>query len=456
MQNYIIESKKILKLSAPLFIAQVAQTSMGFVDTVMAGGVSATDMAAVAVATSIWLPTLLFGLGVLMALTPIIAQLNGAGKQQKIPFQVQQGVFLSLLLCIPLMLLLGNAVVIVDLMDIETVLRDKTLGYLDTVVWALPGVYLFTVLRGYCEGRSFTAPAMYIGFLGLLANIPLNWIFVYGEFGAPQLGAVGCAVATVIVYWLMTVALFFFIHFNPQLSKLKPFSCWQKPQYNTIKRQFLLGLPVALSLFFEVTLFACIAIFLAPLGAIVVAAHQVAMNFSSLIFMIPLSIGMAVSIRVGHQVGEERLQGAKVASFAAIAIGVAISIVTAFFSITFRESIALIYSDNAEVVLLAGQLMIMAAIYQFSDAIQVIAAGALRGYKDMNAIFLRTLFAYWGVGLPLGYILGRTDLLVERMGVYGFWVGTIIGLTVAAILLGQRLLWLQHRDKAFFATLAQK
>ncbi|WP_413111476.1 MATE family efflux transporter [Thaumasiovibrio sp. DFM-14] len=450
MKDYLTESKHLLRLALPVLLAQVAQTSMGFVDTIMAGGVSATDMAAVAVASSIWLPTMLFGLGVLQAIVPIVAQLFGAGKKEKIRYQVQQGVFLALFLSVPLMLVLYNAAYIVDLMDIEADLSNKTIAYLQIVLWAMPAILLFTALRGYCEGLSFTSPAMFIGFIGLLANIPLNWIFVYGHFGAPALGAAGCAVATLLVYWLMAVCLLAYIKLKPKLNALQPFSHWQQPHFRAQKKLFNLGLPVALAMFFEVTMFACVAIFLAPLGSVTVAAHQIAVNFSSMIFMIPLSLGIAASIRVGHRVGQMHLHGAKITSYSAIAIGFITATVTAILSVIFRHNIALIYNDNPEVLLLAGQLMLMAAIYQISDAVQVIAAGALRGYKDMQAIFVRTFIAYWLIGLPLGYVLGRTDLIVTSMGPYGFWAGTIVGLTVAALLLGQRLHWLQKQDTSYF------
>nr|WP_086938653.1 MATE family efflux transporter [Thaumasiovibrio occultus] len=448
MKRHLIESKQLLRLAVPVFIAQVAQTSMGFVDTVMAGGVSPTDMAAVAVASSVWLPTLLFGLGILMALVPVISQLYGRSKTEDIPFQLQQGIYLALILSIPLMLVLDNAALIVSKMEIEEALSAKSIDYLRTIKWAMPGVLLFTVFKGYCEGLSKTTPAMVIGFIGLAANVPLNWIFVYGKFGMPQLDAVGCAVATVMVYWLMAFALMTYIRLVPSLNKFKPFGEFHKPNLASLTRFFRLGLPVALSMFFEITLFACVAMFLAPLGSTIVASHQIAVNFSSLVFMLPLSIGIAVSIRVSHQIGAGNLDAAKVASHTAIMVGLVFASITATTSILMREKIAMVYNTDPVVVGLAGQLMLLAAIYQLSDATQVIAAGALRGYKDMNAIFVRTFISYWIVGMPTGYILGRTNLVVDAMGPHGFWIGNIIGLTVAAILLGQRLLWIQHSDRA--------
>ncbi|MCG7496439.1 MATE family efflux transporter [Vibrio sp. Of7-15] len=446
MHRYQLEIPRLIKLSTPVLIAHVAQTSMGFVDTVMAGGVSATDMAAVAVAASIWLPSILFGVGLLMALVPIVAQLNGSGQQQKIPYEVQQGFTLSLLISIPIMLILYNAEGIIRYMDVEPVLADKTIGYMHAVTWAVPAFLLFQTLRSFSDGLSLTVPAMIIGFIGLMANIPLNWIFVYGKFGAPELGAIGCGVATMIVYWLMFFAMFLYVITSKRLKQVKLFEHFHKPKLSAQIRLFKLGFPVAAAMFFEVTLFAVVAILVAPLGPITVAAHQIAINFSSIVFMLPMSIGAAVSIRVGHQLGEEQIDGAKIASHCGLLLGLFTAFITAGLTVIFREYIALLYTDNQEVITIAAQLMLFAAIYQCTDAIQVIASGALRGYKDMRAIFNRTFIAYWLCGLPLGYVLGMTDWIVEPMGAYGFWIGFIVGLSTAAVLLGLRLRWIHKQD----------
>lgn len=456
MQNYRLEAKSIIKLGIPVFIAQLAQTSMGFVDTVMAGGVSATDMAAVAVATSVWLPSILFGIGILLAMVPIIAQLNGSGRQAKIPFQVQQGVYMALILSVPIGLILYNAGHIVNYMDVEAALAEKTIGYLYAVILAVPAFLLFQVLRNLAEGMSLTIPAMVIGFIGLAANVPLNWIFVYGKFGAPELGAVGCGVATTIVYWLMLVSMFIYIKLSKRLQRIDAFAQFEKPDFPGLWRIFKMGLPVAAALFFEVTMFAVVALLIAPLGSTVVAAHQIAINFSSMIFMLPMSLGTAVSIRVSHQLGEKSTEGAARAVKLGILIGLGTAVITAALTVIFREPIIHLYNSNPEVVAIAANLMLLAAVYQCTDAIQVVAAGALRGYKDMRAIFERTFIAYWVLGVPTGYILGMTDWIVAPMGAYGFWVGIIIGLTSAAIMLGMRLHWIRKQSDAFQLAMAEK
>jgi len=441
---FYIESQKIIKLSIPLFIAQVAQVAMGFVDTLMASGVSATDMAAVAIASSIWLPCILFGVGVLMAIVPLTAQAHGANDLSIIPKIGQQGLYLALLLSVPIAFILFNAGILMSMMDIEVLLASITLQYLTAMIFAIPAFLLFQALRNYVEGLSLTKPAMAIGFLGLLVNIPLNWIFVYGKFGMPALGGAGCGVATAIVYWVMAIVLALYVLYTRKLAHYPLFKQFTTPDLAYLMRMTKLGIPVAIAIFFEVTIFAAVAILVAPLGSNIVASHQIAINFSSLIFMLPMSIANAVSIRVGFNLGKKDNIGAKKASYAGLSIGLGFSIITAICTITFKEQIVSLYSNDPDVVSLAITLILMSAIYQCVDAIQVVAAGALRGYKEMNAIFIRTFISYWVVGLPLGYLLAMTDFIIPPLGAMGFWVGITLGLTTAAILLGKKLHTIQR------------
>ncbi|MCG6262525.1 MATE family efflux transporter [Vibrio vulnificus] len=446
MHRYKKEASSLIKLATPVLIASVAQTGMGFVDTVMAGGVSATDMAAVSVAASIWLPSILFGIGLLMALVPVVAQLNGAGNREQVPFEIQQGAVMALLISIPIIAVLFQTQSILGYMNVDAAMATKTIGYIHAVMFAVPAFLLFQTLRSLTDGLSLTKPAMVIGFIGLLLNIPLNWMFVYGKLGAPALGGVGCGVATAIVYWIMFLLLLLYVTTSQRLRQIQLFTTFHPPQLKAQVKLFKLGFPVAAALFFEVTLFAVVALLVAPLGSTVVAAHQVAINFSSLVFMLPMSIGAATSIRVGHMLGEKSTEGARIASHVGILVGLSTAVFTALLTVVLREQIALLYTDNRVVITLAMHLLIFAAIYQCTDAIQVIAAGALRGYKDMRAILNRTFIAYWLLGLPTGYVLGLTDWIVEPMGAQGFWVGFIVGLSSAAVMLGVRLHWLHRQN----------
>ena len=449
MQKYFSEARQLLALAIPVIIAQVAQTSMGFVDTVMAGGYSATDMAAVAIGTSVWLPAILFGHGLLLALTPVIAPLNGSGRRDRIHHQVRQGFWLAGFVSILIMVVLWNAGYIIGSMhNIDPQLADKAVGYLRALLWGAPGYLFFQVARNQCEGLAKTKPGMVIGFLGLLVNIPVNYIFIYGHFGMPELGGVGCGVATAAVYWFMFFTMINWTKRARSMRDIRNTEVQSKPDFAVLLRLSQLGLPIALALFFEVTLFAVVALLVSPLGIVDVAGHQIALNFSSLMFVLPMSLAAAVTIRVGYRLGQGSTLDAQVAARTGLAVGVTMAFFTALFTVTLREHIALLYNDNPEVITLAAQLMLLAAVYQLSDSIQVIGSGILRGYKDTRSIFFITFTAYWVLGLPSGYILALTDLVVDRMGPAGFWIGFIIGLTAAAVLMMLRMRFLQRQPSS--------
>lgn len=457
MQKYLTEARQLLALAIPVILAQVAQTAMGFVDTIMAGAVSATDMAAVAVGTSVWLPAILFGHGLLLALTPTVAQLNGSGRRERIAEQVRQAYWLAFFVAILIMVVLWNAGYVIRAMhNIDESLAQKAEGYLHALLWGAPGYLFFQVMRNQCEGLSKTKPGMVMGFIGLLVNIPLNWIFIYGHFGMPALGGVGCGVATGSVYWVMFIVMRLWVRRMGSMRDIRMERRWSAPSRAVLQRLISLGLPVALALFFEVTLFAVVALMVSPLGIVDVAGHQIALNFSSLMFVLPLSLGVATTIRVGYRLGQGSAEQARVAAWSAQGVGVCMAAITALFTVTFRHQIALLYNDNPEVVTLAAQLMLLAAIYQFSDSIQVIGSGILRGYKDTRSIFFITFIAYWLLGLPSGYLLAMTDLIMPRLGPAGFWCGFIIGLTSAAVMMLWRIRRLQQLPAQVILTRAAR
>ncbi|XBS68060.1 MATE family efflux transporter [Acerihabitans sp. KWT182] len=446
MQKYLLEARILLSLAIPVIVAQIAQTAMGVVDTVMSGSVSATDMAAVAVGTSIWLPTILFGQGLILALTPVIAQMNGSGRRDRIAFHVRQGFWLAFLVSLLIMFLLHHSPVVISRMHhVDPLLAQKAVAYLRFLLFGAPGYLFFQVLRGQCEGLSKTKPGMVIGFLGLAANIPINYVFIYGKLGMPALGGVGCGIATASVYWLMFGIMWWYVRRAVAFKDFRPAIAVAMPHWPTLRRLSALGLPVASSLFFEVTLFAVVALLVTPLGIVSVAGHQIALNFSALMFVLPLSIGVAATIRVGFRLGENKVEDARVAAWTSLGTGVMLACVTAVLTYLFRVRIATWYNNTPAVVSMASHLMALAALYQISDSIQVIGNGILRGYKDTRSIFFITFTAYWLLGLPCGYVLGLTDYAVPAMGPSGFWIGFIIGLTSAAIMMSMRIRWLQRQ-----------
>jgi MATE family multidrug resistance protein len=446
LDNFFANTKSLLKLAYPILIAQLIQNLMSFADTVMAGRVSATDMAAVAVASSVWLPLILTIYGVIMALSAIVSQFNGEQNYAGIAKSTMQTAWIAIFMSIALICLYYLfEPVISPMAALEPELKRLMLEYLGFIVWGAPGFCLYIVLRNYAEGMSFTKPTMVISIIGLIINIPANYVFIYGEFGAPQLGGAGCGLATAIVYWAMFIAMAIYVLVAKQLKQVKLMSALALPDLNEIKKILALGFPIAMSLLFEVSLFSVVAILLAPFGAEVVASHQVAINFSGLVFMVPLSMAMAVTIKVGFAVGKKDAKQAKEICLHSVYLGLFIAIFTALGTIIFREQIASIYTTEVAVITLAAKLMFLASLFQFSDAIQVISAGALRGYKDTKAILYITFVSYWVVGLTIGLVLGLTDWIVPKTGPYGFWIGFISGLTTAAILLALRLKKVQKR-----------
>ncbi|MDY4279491.1 MAG: MATE family efflux transporter [[Pasteurella] mairii] len=440
IKEYHAEAKKLITIAIPILLAQIAQTSMGLVDTIMSGRVSAADMAAISVGASIWLPLVLFGQGLLLALPPSISYLNGSAQRHKIAHQIRQGLWIVVMISIPLGLLIYHSDKMLSLMQMEDKLANITIGYLHAMLWGLPGYLLMINYRCLNDGIAKTKPAMIIAFLGLLLNIPLNYSFIYGKFGLPAFGAVGCGIATAIVNWVMCFMMIFYCTKAKNQRDLHIFTpVIEKPNMITLTKLLRLGLPIAIALFCEVALFALTAMLLSPLGTDVVASHQIALNTSSFIFMLPMSLGMATTILVGQRLGEGSPFNAKQVSRAALAVGLSIAVITAFITVIFRHQIASIFVNDQTVIAMASSLLLIAALYQFSDTVQVVSGGALRGYKDTKAILYITLFCYWVIGMPIGYTLSRTDLIVPHLGASGFWIGFVVSLTIAAILLLRRM-----------------
>lgn len=440
LSEYHLDIKKLIKIAIPILLAQVAQNSMGLVDTIMAGRVSSTDMAAISVGASIWLPLVLFGHGLLLALPPTISYLNGSGQRHRIAHQVRQGIWIALSSSIPLGLCIYYSDFVLQFMQMESHMAQIARDYLHAMLWGLPAYLLLVNFRCLNDGIAKTKPAMVITFLGLMLNIPLNYIFIYGKLGIPALGAVGCGVATAIVNWSMCLMMIAYSYFNRQERQLKVFSqLIEKPNVATLKKLLQLGLPIAIALCCEVALFALTALLLSPLGTTIVASHQIALNTSSFIFMFPMSIGMATTILVGQALGSASPEKAKNIAYAALILGLTITAITAFITIFFRYEIASIFVTDEIVISMATVLLLIAAIYQFSDTIQVVVSGVLRGYKDTKVILYITLFAYWVIGVPLGYTLARTDLLIPNIGAQGFWIAFVVSLTFAAVLLFYRM-----------------
>nr|WP_294515083.1 MATE family efflux transporter [uncultured Bilophila sp.] len=448
---YLTEMRTQLSLAVPALLAQVAMISMGFVDMVMTGRVGPVDMAAVALAGSLWVPLVLFGQGLLLAVTPCVAQLRGAGAVrnadhlQGVGHVMRQGVWMALAISVPLILIVNLLSHHLADMGVEGDLGVMTGQYLRAIVWGAPAYLLFVALRCGMEGMALMRPAMFAGFMGLLINIPSNYVLIFGKLGLPALGGPGTGVATAIVYWVMFFTMVVYVFRQPHLRALMVLRAWERPVWATLKKLVGIGFPGALAMLFEVTLFAAVALLIAPLGAIQVAGHQVALNFSSLLFMVPMSIGTAATIRTGFAIGRKSVDGVRTASRSSWLLACMAAVCTATVTALWRGQIAAVYNDDPAVLGLASHLLLFAATYQLTDAIQVVSVGILRGYNDTRAILCVTLVSYWVFALPLGYTLGRTHLWGAPLGPQGFWTAFIVGVSIAAVLLFFRVRVLERR-----------
>lgn len=431
--NYILEFKQLIKIGVPIFGSQLSYMLMGAADTIIAGRASANDLAGLAVGTSFANTLWFFVTGVIFSVTPIVAQLYGAKKYLEIGQKLREILWIAFSLGLLLAFIFINFGLLLDLLPIKEAMTSISVNYLKAVAPGILFITLFTCMRCYSEGMTITKPIFIIAFSGMLLNIPLDIIFVYGLYGAPKLGGVGCGIATSIVSFLMMLTLFLYIKLSKNYKKTEPFSKFSYPSKETTTEVFKLGLPIGIGIFVELSMFSGATIILAVLGEVVVASHAVAINIASLFFMVPLAIGLAAATRVGNLIGEVKPSQAKIASKATILLCIFGSIINSVLIIMFGTNIVNLYTSELPVIELAASLIIFAAIFQLPDGIQMGALGSLRGYKDTFVPMLLLLISYWIFAMPIGYFLTNFGFN-NPLGAKGMWYGMIIGLTIFSIL----------------------
>jgi MATE family multidrug resistance protein len=419
-------------LAWPIAVGQLATTGTAFIDTVMAGHVSAGDLAAVSVGSSIWITLTLTMMGYLLATSPMVAHKVGANDAASIPAIVQQALAQAFILTIIAFVLAYLISPVFPLLGLEPIVAEKAAEFLKAVCWGLPAFAFYRVLYGYSAALKQTKPMMVISVFCFFLNIPANWILIYGHFGFPAMGGVGCGWATAFCVWVNLVFLTAWILFHKLYQDTHPFRTWQGWNSTVQKQLFKLGLPIGIMFFVEVSAFSLIALLIARLGATTVAAHQIALNFSSLSFMIPMAVGTALTVRVGHAVGANNFDEARAIGQNGMRLGLCIAVLTGCLMIFGSHIIAGWYTRDAEVVLLAGHLIILAGIFQFSDITQVVCAGILRGYKVTRLPMIIHMTAFWVFGIPLGYLLTFGVGNFQGIGVRGYWIALIIALTITA------------------------
>ncbi len=424
------EVSTLLKVGIPVIIAQLLQMSMSFVDTVMAGRLSPEDLAAIAVGSSILLPFIVFCLGCMMAVTPIVAQNVGSRKFKQIGKNARQVLWLSQILAIPSFFLLRHLDFAFPLIGVTEEIIPIASGYLKAIAWGIFPAYAFGALRYFSEGLSVTRPAMYIAGIGLLVNIPANYVLMFGKLGFPQLGAVGTGYASAIVFFVMFVAMLWFTVDFDAYKRFDIFGKFRWPEKVYLFELLRIGVPIGISTTMEVSMFAVVSLLVSTISTLAIAGHQIAINFASMMFMIPFGLSVAISARVGQSIGRKKPKEARFRGFVGVGVASVLMMLSALFIFLFPEKISSIYTDDADVIAVAVQLLFMAAIFQLSDGLQVSGFGALRGLKDTKVPMYVNLVAYWLVGIPVAYYLG----FVADYGAPGLWMGLISGLTVAGIL----------------------
>lgn len=439
IQRTLSEWKILGQLGGPILIAQLAQMANGVIDTVMAGHASAVDLAAVGIGSSLWMPLFLLFMGVLSALQPMISGYRGEQRFSRILPTTWQGLYVAAGAAALMIVLLINVRPVLDLLSLDTRTAHITQGYLIAFAWGIPAMLLLTALRGLTDGLGHTQVIMAFSVLGTLINLPLNYIFIFGKLGVPAMGGIGCGWATALSNMVAAAALLIYLNTSRTFQAFHLLDSWERPDWPEIRRILSLGVPIGFTIFVEASLFSVIALFLAPLGPVIVAGHQIALNVVSLLFMLPLSIGMALTLRISFLIGARAPATASLLARSSLIIAAAVALAMASGLLAFTREVAALYTDEQPVRAVASALLIYAALFQIADVIQVTCISALRGYKDTRIPMLIMLFSFWGVGMTLGYVLTFTDHLVPAMGAAGFWIGLTAGLVSASVLLGWRL-----------------
>lgn len=443
------EAQVLWQLAWPMMVGQLAQTGMGFVDAVMAGQVGAVDLAAIALGSAVWLPLYLFMSGVVLALTPRVAQALGSGQYGVVQHALGQMLWLVGVMGVMSVVFLVLSPVWLLWFSLDSGVRDEAAAYLHGLAYGVVPALLYQALRFFHEGHGQTRVTMWLAVAGFLLNIPLNALFVYGWGSLEGMGGAGCGYATALTFVLMLLGNGIYWWRHTGYLHYRVNWRWQAPDVLEWQRQLRVGLPIAAAILFEVGLFTFIAFLVTPLGTVTLAAHQIAISYTSLIFMVPLSLAMALTVRVGHLTGAGDLEGRQVAVSTALVMAVLqgglVAVLTAWGSVTIAE----LYTQDVAVATLAAGLMWYAALYQVSDAIQVTCAGALRGIEDTAAVMWITLLAYWVVGLPSGYVLCYGwEGWIMPMGVAGYWLSFVLGLSLAAMGLAIRVWRRMYRLRA--------
>ena len=439
ISSLLQEAGPLWRIAWPLLIAQTAQIGTGVVDTLMAGNYGDADLAAIAVGFNIWLPLYLIILGTLFACSAIVAQDFGANRIDRIRSFLPQGLWVAMAISAVMTPMCLQSGVVINLLGLPDETAAKTAAYVSRVGLGFPALGLFMALRYHTQGLGVTAPFAMASVAGFIANVPLNYMLIFGHWGAPELGAEGCGLATAASMWITTSIILLYVVSAKSLKPYLPSRWLQKPDRQRITEILVVGLPVGMTFFLETGVFAAITLCIATLGDTAVAAHQIAINIWDVFYIPMVSIGSAMATRMGHAIGAGNAQGVRMALRVGALIGTLIGLITMAVLLLFPNAIINAYTASADIRFLALQLLRLAALFIMIDVVQILGSFVLRAYKETRFPFIVVTFSYWGLALPVGYLLAIHwgDGSVE--GTVDFWYATILGITVATLLISWRV-----------------
>jgi MATE family multidrug resistance protein len=429
------ELGQVARLAAPLVVGQLLSMLMNVIDTMLGGQHGAHTLAAVAVGSAVWSIVWIVCLGLLFAIPPNVAQRDGAGRRDEIAGLLSQGLWIAWTIGVLLFFAVRSAGVLLTAMQVDPSLHANATAMLNAAAYGAPALATFLTLRFFCEGLGHTRPTLYFSLFGVVALLPLGYGLIFGRFGFSEHGAEGAGMALAVALWLQAIGIALFVFGSSRFADLQLLRGFTRPRWVPIRDLLKLGLPIAVMILMEGSLFVIAALLIGSLGANAIASHQIAINIASITFMVPLGIGMATTVRVGNAVGAGDAQRARQAATAGLLLAIVVQLISASVLALFARQLAGMYTTDLVVAGLAAQLIVIAAVFQFSDGLQVVAASALRGLKDARVPAFLTAVAYWGIGMTLGWYYAFT---AER-GAPGMWLGLIAGLTAAAVLLLARL-----------------
>ena len=440
--RYGKETRALLGIAGPLIVNNLSIAGMQFADAVMAGRLGAESLAAVAVGGSVWFLGFTVALGILMAISPISARHHGAGDEALIGRYTRQGIYLGIAIALPIMVFAQwYAPQLLAILKIDPAFRDMTAGYVQMITLGAPGMFIFLALRFTTEGVGVTKPIMYTSIFALVCNVFLNWVLMFGKLGAPAMGAVGCGLASGITMWMIALVLATYMWLSPAYKKFLLFSRVAPVRLDVLREIIVLGVPIAITITAEAGLFNAVSILMGRLGPEITAAHQISINFASTMFMIPLALSSAITVRVGYALGKGDLKHARFAGALGIVICAGFMMCSATFMLMFRDLVVGLYTNDESVIAIAISLLLMAAIFQVADGVQIGAAGALRGYKDTRVPMAINIVAFWVFAFPMAYLAAE----VYRLPPNYIWAAFVIGLSAAAIMLTTRYVRLSTR-----------